>query len=227
MIAIISDVHGNYPALESVIEYCEKINVSHIYSLGDVCGYYSMINESIDLLRKYNVVHIVGNHDNYLINNIECSRSHIVNDCIRFQREIITEENFKWLDECEISLVNNNIHMVHGGWKDNLEEYIYNINIDYFSNFHPGFYFSGHTHIQQLNTFKNNFIYCNPGSVGQPRDNDSRTSFALFDGETINLIKINYNINKICDHMKKSGFTDHYYKNLLTGVSIIADQLYK
>ncbi|MFW9882206.1 MAG: metallophosphoesterase family protein, partial [Candidatus Thorarchaeota archaeon] len=72
MIAIIADIHGNYPALKAVIEDIEKYNIDTIYSLGDVAGYYCMINECINLLRVKNVINIFGNHDLYIVNNKDC-----------------------------------------------------------------------------------------------------------------------------------------------------------
>jgi predicted phosphodiesterase len=43
MIAIISDIHGNYPALRAVLAAIDAMDVESIISLGDVAGYYSMI----------------------------------------------------------------------------------------------------------------------------------------------------------------------------------------
>ena len=61
MIAIIADVHGNYPALKAVFEDIESLGINGIYSLGDVSGYYSMINECIELLRNKEVPNIINN----------------------------------------------------------------------------------------------------------------------------------------------------------------------
>ena len=62
-IALISDIHGNYPALQAVIERVRKENCDLILSLGDIAGYYCMINECIDLCQKNEIVNILGNHD--------------------------------------------------------------------------------------------------------------------------------------------------------------------
>ena len=63
LIAIVSDIHGNFPALEAVMQDIKKYNVKQIVSLGDIGGYYPFINEVIENLKKYNVINIVGNHD--------------------------------------------------------------------------------------------------------------------------------------------------------------------
>ena len=93
MIAIISDVHGNYEALKSVLAKIDEMNISDIFCLGDVVGYYSQVNECCDELRKRNVKCIMGNHDWYITANSFCPRSKSVNDCLNYQRQVITEEN--------------------------------------------------------------------------------------------------------------------------------------
>ena len=52
VIAIISDVHGNYPALKAVLAEIDNIGCNRIISLGDVSGYYCMVNECIEEFRK-------------------------------------------------------------------------------------------------------------------------------------------------------------------------------
>ena len=69
LIAIVSDIHGNLPALEVVIEDIKKHDVEKIISLGDVSGYYPFINEVIDILKENNAINIIGNHDRYIIDN--------------------------------------------------------------------------------------------------------------------------------------------------------------
>ena len=101
MIAVISDVHGNYPALKSVIQDIHKYGCERIISLGDIVGYYCMVNECIDLCRKENVVNILGNHDYYLISGDGCPRSYSVNICIRYQTSVITKQNIEWLKNSE------------------------------------------------------------------------------------------------------------------------------
>lgn len=52
MIAIISDVHGNYEALKVVLKKIEQLEIKKIFCLGDVVGYYSQVNECCDALRE-------------------------------------------------------------------------------------------------------------------------------------------------------------------------------
>ena len=214
-IGIISDIHGNYEALQTVLAELDAMNVSEIYCLGDVVGYYSQVNECCDELRKRNIPCLMGNHDWYMASGGFCPRSKSVNDCLLYQRKVITKENIEWLRTFPMQRFVGSIHMVHGGWADPIDEYLVEPNEEYFSRIEGKNFVSGHTHFQSLHAFKDK-TYCNPGSVGMPRDNDPRAAFATFDGE-FTLHRIEYNMQVVFDLMDKAGFNDYYYGCLKTG----------
>ncbi|MGG4049556.1 metallophosphoesterase family protein [Paenibacillus favisporus] len=220
MLAIISDIHGNYPALKAVLDDINDYNCTEIISLGDVAGYYCMLNECIDALKEKQVLHIRGNHDYYLINNILSGRSRSADRCILYQRSIVTDGNLDWLKLSVDSHRINNMSFVHGGWKDNLEEYLYNISSQYFEKLDGEFFFSGHSHVQFIKNFGKK-LYCNPGSVGQPRDGDNRAAYALIHKDGfIQLRRVQYDINLIAGKMEDAGFEPYFYKNLYHGTRL-------
>lgn len=219
MIAIISDIHGNYPALQAVLDEIEKSGYESIISLGDVAGYYCQINECIDLLRQKNIRNIMGNHDYYMVYNQPCPRSKSANDLLNYQRTKITSDNLAWLGKSSQKIEFDSTSLVHGGWKDHLDEYLMNVTEDYFKDENAAFFFSGHTHIQTLKMF-DKICYCNPGSVGQSRDNDPRAAFALFDGEQVYLRRVGYDIDRIALAMQNCGFDRYYYEGLYSGLRI-------
>lgn len=215
MTGIISDIHGNYSALEAVLSIFDEKGVNDIYCLGDVVGYFSQINECCNELKRRHAKCIMGNHDWYMISGSFCPRSKNVNDCLQFQRKIITRENLEWLSGFPLFIRNDVGYMVHGGWTNPIDEYL-EPNEEYFNKMPAGRYFSGHSHVQRLIQYKSS-EYCNPGSVGQPRDGDCRASFALvYDGE-IELGRISYDIEKTCHLMNEAGFGSYYYGSLRDG----------
>lgn len=214
-IGIISDIHGNYEALKTVLAELDAMNVTEIYCLGDVVGYYSQVNECCDALRKRNIPCLMGNHDWYMASGGFCPRSKSVNDCLVYQRKVITAENMAWLRTFQMQRFVGSVHMVHGGWTDPIDEYLVEPNAEYFSKIEGVNFVSGHTHFQSLHTFDDK-TYCNPGSVGMPRDNDPRAAFATFDGK-FTLHRIEYNTQVVFDLMDKAGFNDYYYGCLKTG----------
>lgn len=214
-IGIISDIHGNYEALKEVLGVLGRMNISDIYCLGDIVGYYSQVNECCDELKKRNIPCLLGNHDWYIAGGGFCPRSRSVNDCLVYQRKVITPENIEWLRTFPVQRQVGEIHMVHGGWSDPVDEYL-EPSEDYFSKIEGNVFASGHNHIQSLQKYSIGKVYCNPGSVGMPRDNDSRAAFAVYDGE-FTLHRIEYDFYRVFELMDKAGFSDYYYGCLLTG----------
>ena len=222
MIAIVSDIHGNLPALESVLNDLEKYDTEKIISLGDVSGYYPFINEVIDILKDKNVINLIGNHDRYIIDNTECPRSHSANVCLQYQKQVITIENKEWLQKSINKYEIDNISMVHGGWIDNEDEYIMQVKDDYFEKLPFKYFFCGHTHVQKHIKMKNDKEFINPGSVGQPRDGDKKAAYCLFNEKTGEVIlkRVDYDIDKVAVKMKEIGFEEKFYENLYHGTRI-------
>jgi putative phosphoesterase len=215
MIAIISDIHGNFEALKVVLEKIDRLGISDVFCLGDVVGYYSQVNECCNELKKRSVSCVMGNHDWYMASGTICTRSHSVNDCLDYQRKIITNENLEWIRSFPVMRSFQNIKMVHGGWLNPIDEYL-NPTEEYFETIEGDFFVSGHTHIQCIKRFKNK-IFCNPGSVGQPRDNDNRAAFAIIDGNEVELVRVEYDYAMVGKLMDKAGFNDYYYGCLRDG----------
>src|SRR5215208_5676689 len=62
--ALISDIHANLPALESVLEHIDgRRGVSATYHLGDLVGYAPWPNETVALLRESQILGVAGNYD--------------------------------------------------------------------------------------------------------------------------------------------------------------------
>jgi len=223
MMAVISDIHGNFPALQAVLREIEKSGCERIVSLGDVAGYYCQINECIELLKQKNIPNILGNHDYYLAYDQPCPRSNMANILLEYQRAKIKPENMEWL-RCSVPRMEcGETSFVHGGWRDPLDEYLTDVSEEYFRNEPAKYFFSGHTHIQSLNAL-GTICHCNPGSVGQPRDKDPKAAFALFDGENACLRRVDYDIDRIASAMKDCGFGPYVYEGLYSGQKIGAQR---
>ncbi len=63
MIAVISDIHANIPALKAVLDDIRPRNVEQIICLGDVVGYGPDPKECLDMLMDAASVTLMGNHD--------------------------------------------------------------------------------------------------------------------------------------------------------------------
>jgi predicted phosphodiesterase len=218
MLAIISDIHGNHIALSAVLAEIDKMPVEKIICLGDVGGYYCQINECCETLRERNIFSLMGNHDWYLAKGEKCPRSNSANRCLDYQRKAITQSNLQWLSELAPQGRVDDLNIVHGGWNNPIDEYLVPSDA-YFSNLSGQYFASGHTHLPC--TWSGDIKkYCNPGSVGQPRDGISKASFAIFDGCNFNLYRKEYDIAAIQQKMKEAGFDQYYSENLSRGKRI-------
>jgi predicted phosphodiesterase len=216
LLAILSDIHGNYCALEAVLSRVDELGIDSIYCLGDVVGYYSQVNECCTALREREIPCVMGNHDWYMAGGGFCARSRSVNDCLDYQRRVITAENLQWLTTFPVFRKVGELSLVHGGWCDPVDEYLAEPDEDYFERLHGRYFASGHVHVQRVARFGEK-VYCNPGSVGQPRDNDPDAAFATFDGESFELHRVAYDIDTVGRLMEEAGFNGYYYGGLKTG----------
>jgi predicted phosphodiesterase len=218
MLAILSDIHGNLSALEAVIADAKKNGCNEFISLGDVAGYYSQPGECINILKELGAKNILGNHDSYITLNQNCPRSKFVTEIINFQKSILTDNQVRWLKESKKSHAEKGALFLHGGPNNHTDEYLYTIREDIIPEGYR-WLFSGHTHVQSYTDFGQRG-YCNPGSVGQPRDGDPRSAYAILSQSKIYLKRVEYDIDKTAEAMKKAGFEPFSYENLYKGSQI-------
>lgn len=216
MIALISDIHGNAVALQAVLRAIDALGVDDIYCLGDSVGYYSQVNEVLDELRRRDVKAVIGNHDWYLLADSFCDRSKTVNDTITYQKKIVSRKNLQWLQSLPVHREYQGLKMVHGGWTNPLDEYLWEVDKAYFDKIGGTYFASGHTHLPRIENWDDK-AYCNPGSVGQPRDGDNRAAFATWDGKTFELHRVPYDFDKVGELMEAAGFSGYYYQRLTIG----------
>lgn len=217
-IGLISDIHGNHPALRAVLERLDALGVDAVYCLGDVVGYYTQVNECCDAVRARNIPCVMGNHDWYLASGGYCLRSKSVRDCLTHQRAVVTPENLAWLKGLPVHIEAHGLSLLHGGWSDPIDEYLREPDEGYFAPMPGRFFASGHTHVQVVRQYGDK-CYCNPGSVGQPRDGDPRAAFAVFEDGRFTPHRVEYDTAEVFALMDRAGYNDYYYGCLVTGAS--------
>lgn len=218
---VISDIHGNYSALQQVMRELEKLRCDEIICLGDVVGYYPMVNACIDLIQRNGIRCLEGNHETFLLGLASCGRSRSVNQCIEYQKKVITPENLQWIAGLAPELRTERFFAVHGGWDDPVDEYVVDFDFDKLLQRFPGckLFLSGHTHIQKIQR-QGDCVYFNPGSVGQPRDHDPRAAFGIIDDGEVRLFRTAYDIDRTARVMADAGFPEYFYSNLYYGLKI-------
>lgn len=220
MIAVVSDIHGNLPALRAVLGEIDKLGCDRIISLGDVTGYYAQPSECIRLLVERDAIQLLGNHDQYLVAGSGCPRSRLVSELLEHQERDVTAQQVSFLSGLESRYDEGDASFVHGGWRDPVDQYIYCVKAALFpAEFQ--FFFCGHTHVQCRIPLGDGRLFCNPGSVGQPRDGDCRSAFAIFTGTDVELHRVDYDIEETARAMRDAGYEEErLWMNLYDGAQI-------
>src|SRR5690606_41057189 len=76
-------------------------------------------------------------------------RSHSANSCLAYQKSVITRSSLEWLKLSIGSIETESLSMVHGGWNNHEDEYIFKVTDDYFNNY-PQRYFRSEEHTSEL-----------------------------------------------------------------------------
>ncbi|MCX6825942.1 MAG: metallophosphoesterase family protein [candidate division Zixibacteria bacterium] len=240
-IAFISDIHGNLEALENVLRDIEKEGVEKIHFLGDVVGYGCNPNECVKLVDTHCEVKLLGNHD-YATMGLESTDSfnQLAQTSISWTIGEITKKSVAILADFEIQSDFLDFHLVHASpGESDRWHYILNPTqaLPQFDNFTQSVCFIGHSHIPTIfsrngdgNVTASNKAslewspdkkyIINIGSVGQPRDNDSRACYLIADTELrrISYRRVEYNIRKTQIKMKKADLPNFLIERLATGL---------
>lgn len=100
--AILSDIHANLEALETVIGKCRELGIEQYLCLGDIVGYNANPKECIDLLRSLDNLSVVkGNHDEYVSNGddeMQGFNPH-AKAAVLWTRAQLSPDDLKWLSD--------------------------------------------------------------------------------------------------------------------------------
>ena len=200
--AVISDIHGKVHALEAVLKDIERQVPDHIFCLGDLVGYGAFPGECIALVKESCSVILKGNHDaaagagGSLDGYFEDARL-----SLEWTRERLSEAEREFLQALPLTHAGEITSYVHASLHEPAEwDYLDTEEaLDlHFERQESDLCFAGHTHLPAiiggaelacanlswnvpLPLPRDQKILINPGAVGQPRDEDPRACYAIFD----------------------------------------------
>jgi predicted phosphodiesterase len=180
--AAIADVHGNYLALEAVLDDIAAQGISDIVNLGDAASGPLDAARTIDLLSDCNAVSVRGNHDRYLID-------WAVDQMGSWDRpayEQLQERHFDWLRTLPPTrLFLDSVFLCHGTpasdetyWLETVlpDGQVTRASIEAIAREAQGIehqlILCGHTHLARVVTLADGRMIVNPGSVGSPAYRD-------------------------------------------------------
>ncbi len=243
---ILSDIHGNYEALEAVLEDARG-RYDRILCLGDVVGYGADPNQVTEWVRSNVTSAIRGNHDractgtDLLENFNPAARASAL-----WTRGALTPDNRGYLEHLAqgplrvtpAGAPDGGFDLVHGSPLDE-DEYLVGVeDVQFLGEYlDPKLTFFGHTHLQggfllgprkaqrlmpdrtvQLEPDYHYLI--NPGSVGQPRDGDPRAAYAVYSPEdrTVEYGRVPYDIGKAAAKILEAELPESLALRLFDGI---------
>lgn len=242
-IAIMADIHANYPALECVLSYLEAENIQEGIVLGDIVGYGPDPIQCIERLQDCSFSIIKGNHDHAVaINKVEAGFSQSAKTVIQWTVEQLSEAHRDWLKYLPAVMENEEWIAVHGSPLDPafFYGYVYLMtaedNLDYLQSKNRTLCFHGHSHMPgafgrdkgktdfhltdtQISFKQFKYTLACPGSVGQPRNGIPGAQFAVYDRENrdMTLITLPYNVDGVVHRMRQHELPEHLWQRLVTG----------
>ncbi len=242
---LFADIHSNKEALDTVLEFAAKQDIDHYLFLGDIVGYGASPNEVLEQINSLDPITMIrGNHDKAACNkNPVKSFNPIAADAILWTRTSLNKKNRAFLKELKKGpiVVDKLLTVCHGA---PFEEDFYIFGefdaAEAFLHFKTNICFFGHTHFPYVYTEKNHIVegshisgdtrtislkkgtryLINPGSVGQPRDRNNKTSCAVYDTDKnkITFFRIKYNIETAQRKILNAGLPEALAHRLSIGI---------
>jgi len=242
---VLSDVHANLPALDAVLQSARELGADSYLFLGDAVGYGPHPSECIQRVAEWpHSTLIRGNHDNTIGTGLfEDGMNRQAKFCAEWTRDQLNAEQREWLHMLPTESHNGNWLAVHGAPRDPNRFLAYVYELTYEGNLANmqkrdlllSFY--GHTHVQfvysripgeedqklgpkAMTVLKpNRFLLINPGSVGQPRDGDSRAACSMWDRKTNRVTphRAEYPLERTIADLRKAGLPNDLVYRLEIG----------
>jgi len=241
---ILGDIHGNLSALETVLEALAGERVDQVISVGDIVGYGAAPRECIALVRQAGAAVVMGNHDAACIDRLDMVYFNpYARDAVLWTQTVLSAEDRQWLGGLPLARHLEHCSVAHGTlFRPELFDYIQSPqDADPSLDVMPlRVCFVGHTHVpvtllrladdpQQRTAYTTDpdvvladasRALVNVGSVGQPRDEDPRTGYAVYDSELerVWIRRLEYDIDLEAHRIRSAGLPSMLADRLFLGV---------
>lgn len=231
--AIFSDIHANIDALTAVLADIEQFPVKGMFCLGDTVGYGPEPAMCVQRVMDTCAITVLGNHEAMLsiIDKIADEDWDIsIRQPLQLANEQLSNPQKSWLHNQPITADVAPITLSHASLNEPVEFHYIHDHTEaeaHFAAQSTFISFNGHTHVPSIwEENPKTFACCqfnpsekttyldhkkrytvNVGSVGQPRDDDPRASYMLYDFEQRLLIarRVAYDIDRAQARFKKAG----------------------
>jgi predicted phosphodiesterase len=243
--ALISDIHGNLPALEAVFADIDGLE-DHpvVYHLGDLVGYAPWPNEVVALLRERAVPGVAGNYDSTTATDYDhcgCKyedprQEELSHLSYEWTRVHTAPETRAWLAGLPFRIdlrplgghrAGPRLILLHGNpvlntvyWTEQRSDDFCRKMADHLGARAGDVIAFGHTH-KPWHRAVDGRHFLNTGSVGRPKDGDWRAGYVLLtlDAETVGVEfrRVEYDLARVAAGIRESDLPDDFAEYLETG----------
>ncbi|MGD2067483.1 MAG: metallophosphoesterase family protein [Gemmatimonadota bacterium] len=242
--ALISDIHGNLPALEAVLADVDRRDPDGVYHLGDLVGYAPWPNEVVEVLRERAIPGVAGNYDSTTATDYDhcgCryddpeqkALSHL---SYGWTRANVSARTKRWLGGLPFRIdvrplgghtAGPRLILVHGNpvlntvyWTEDRSDGFCAKMAEHLGA-RPGDAVAfGHTH-RPWHRPIGGIAFVNTGSVGRPKDGDRRAGYAVVDidaeGVRVEIVRVEYDLERATTAIRESQLPDRFAEDLETG----------
>jgi putative phosphoesterase len=233
-VAVITDIHGNLPALQAALERIDDLGIESVFCGGDLVGYGPHPNEVCALIAERDIPTIYGNYD-YAI-----ARDH--DDCgcayITAHDRGLGQRSVEWTlahtsqaakdfmlslpFDLHFPLGATDVHLVHGSPRK-VNEYLFEDKPARLyerlaaAESDPVLVF-GHTHKPWVHEY-GGVLFVNCGSVGKPKDGDPRGAFAVLRatpaGIDVTIERVPYDSDAVAAEVREVGLPEEFADKLV------------
>lgn len=233
-IAVISDIHGNVPALRAALADIKATGITEVYCLGDLVGYGPDPAGVIDEIRGAGIPTVRGNYDDGIGGRKGDCGCYYATEQARidgeasysFTEAAVDDERARWLSELPLMLKldasGRRVVLTHGSPRK-INEYLHADRSDeqlrrIAENVGADVVVVGHTHVPYHRTLQgtgHRIDYINVGSVGKPKDGDPRACWTeIVFSDTIPggidalVHRVAYDIDTVQRQMRERGLPE-------------------
>jgi predicted phosphodiesterase len=242
---ILSDMHANWDAFETVLRRARRKRYEAVLVLGDLVGYGAAPNQVVEAVRRLGprLFTVRGNHDK-VVAGIDSGGNfnQTALTAAQWTTGRLTPGNLRYVRELPQGplRVEEGVAICHGSPLDE-DTYVFS-DVDaweIFSRYEMPVTFFGHTHIPSLFWLEGRLLgvkalrgtsgrivlspggryLINPGSIGQPRNRDPRASYMIYDSKkrVVSWYRIPYPIGDAQSRIRKAGLPNSLADRLAVG----------